>query len=148
MQVCLFWRCLSNQFPLYLVSIVEPIAWIVHKSRRYWWNSGWDMYITADRRVKPRIACEYQAVVEGMNGEGKRYQNQAVLTNLSSCGLFLITNRQIAIGSRISVTIQLANSTINPDAPKLVINGIVIRTEPRGEGTCGVAVKFSNYRFL
>ena len=46
------------------------------------------MYTTLDRRVKRRIECDYLAVVEGVNGNGKKYQDQAKLVNLSVTGSY------------------------------------------------------------
>ena len=106
------------------------------------------MYLTADRRLKPRIECDYQAIVESTNGGGEKYKDDGILLNLSASGLFLILDHDVLCGSRISVTIQLTDSRINPEAPKLAINGIVVRTEPRNPGEYGIAVKFNNYRFI
>ena len=105
------------------------------------------MDTTLDRRVKPRIECDYLAFVEGSNGGSNKYHDQAKLVNLSASGLFMLVNREAVNGSKVSVTIHLANSSSTPDAPKLVMNGIVVRTEPRTDGMCGMAVKFQNYRF-
>jgi hypothetical protein len=111
-------------------------------------NYGQTMYTTQDRRVKPRIDCEYQAFVEGLDCGGIRYRDQAKLVNLSAGGLFMYLTREIENGSRISVTVHLSKSLIDADAPKLATNGVVVRTEPQMNGMCGVAVKFQNYRFL
>jgi hypothetical protein len=62
--------------------------------------------------------------------------------------LFMKANRKIKNGSKLSVTILLTSELIDPDTPKLATNGIVVRTEPQGDGSCGVAIKFNNYRFL
>lgn len=106
------------------------------------------MYTTKDRRVKPRIECDYLAVVEGMNGNGYRFQANAQLVNLSATGLFMLVHRDLTYGSRITVTIHLTDPSLNPDAPRLATNGIVVRTEPGLAGACGIAIKFQNYRFL
>lgn len=106
------------------------------------------MYITPDRRLKPRIECDYQAVIEGLDDDGEKYNVQAKLANLSASGLFMLANRYIESGSKLSVTVLLSTSFDDDDAPKLATNGIVVRTEPKANGTCGVAVKFSHYRFL
>ncbi len=106
------------------------------------------MYITPDRRIKPRIECDYPAIIEGYNGEGAKYNDQATLANLSASGLFMLANRYIENGTKLSVTVLLSNSFEDNDAPKLATNGIVVRTEPKTNGMCGVAVKFTHYRFL
>ena len=109
---------------------------------------GQTMYTTLDRRVKPRIECDYQAIVEGFDCAGIKYRGQGRLINLSAGGLFLVINRDIENGSKLSVIVHLSKSPLDADAPKLATNGIAVRTELQIDGTCGVAVKFQNYRFI
>jgi hypothetical protein len=106
------------------------------------------MYTTADRRVKPRISCDYPAIIEGFDGDGTKYNDHAKLANLSASGLFMMANRNVKNGSKLSVTVLLSNTFSEIDAPKLSTSGIVVRTEPQKNGTCGIAIKFTNYRFL
>jgi len=106
------------------------------------------MYITPDRRIKPRIDCDYPAIVEGYDGDGTKYNDQAKLANLSASGLFMLANLCVENGSKLSVTVLLSNSSNDKDAPKLSTNGIVVRTEPHTDGVCGIAIKFYHYRFI
>ena len=106
------------------------------------------MYTTPDRRIKPRIECDYPAIVEGCDGDGTKYSDHAKLANLSASGLFMLANRAIENGSKLSVTVLLSSSFDDEDAPKLATNGVVVRTEVKANGVRGVAVKFSHYRFL
>ncbi len=106
------------------------------------------MYITPDRRIKPRIECDYPAIIEGYDGNGTKYCDHAKLANLSASGLFMLADRDIKKGSKLFVTVLLSSSFADEDAPKLATNGVVVRIEPKSNGQCGVAVKFSHYRFL
>jgi hypothetical protein len=106
------------------------------------------MYTTPDRRVKPRIICDYPAIIEGYDVDGAKYNDHAKLANLSASGLFMLANRRVKNGTKLSVTVLLSNTFSEIDAPKLSTNGIVVRTELQNNGTCGIAVKFTNYRFL
>jgi hypothetical protein len=106
------------------------------------------MYTTQDRRVKPRINCDYPAIIEGYQVDGTRFKEHAKLANLSASGLFMLSDRRIENGSKLSVTVLLSNLLVDIDAPKLSTNGIVVRTESLPNGACGIAVKFNNYRFL
>ena len=106
------------------------------------------MYTTPDRRVKPRIECDYPAIIEGYDGDGTKYNDHAKLANLSASGLFMLAHRNLQNGTKLSVTVLLSNMISELDAPKLSTNGIVVRTEPQKNGTCGIAIKFTNYRFL
>lgn len=108
---------------------------------------GCNMYMTTDRRLKPRIDCDYPAIIEGYGINGRKFNDNAKLTNLSASGLFMLTNRFIENGSKLSVMIVLSSSEIDLDAPKIATNGIVVRTEPQSNGMCGVAIKFYQYRF-
>jgi hypothetical protein len=105
------------------------------------------MNISSDRRIKPRVACDYPAFIEGYDGNGIKYVEDAKLSNLSGSGLFMRANRKIENGSKLSVTIILASTLIDKNTPKIATNGTVVRTEPQIDGTCGIAVKFSSYRF-
>ncbi len=106
------------------------------------------MYITPDRRIKPRIECDYPAIIEGVDGDGAKYNDNAKLANLSASGLFMLAGRHIEHGTKLSVTVLLSNSIENGDAPRLATSGTVVRIEPRPNGSFGIAVKFSHYRFL
>jgi hypothetical protein len=106
------------------------------------------MYITPDRRIKPRIDCDYPAIIEGYDDNGAKYNDHAKLENLSASGLFMLASRYIENGSKLSITVLLSNSFDDDDAPRLATSGIVVRTEARSNGTCGIAVKFNHYRFL
>lgn len=106
------------------------------------------MYITPDRRIKPRIECDYPAIIEGYDDEGVKYNDQAKLANLSASGLYMLATRYIENGSKLSVTVLLSTSFENNDTPRLATSGIVVRTEPKTNGTCGIAVRFNHYRFV
>lgn len=102
----------------------------------------------SDRRIKPRVSCDYPAIIEGYDPDGKRYNGYARLANLSASGLYMKTHRNIENGAELTVLILLAGSIIESDAPKITTNGTVVRTEPQHDGSCGVAIQFKHYRFL
>ncbi len=106
------------------------------------------MYSTPDRRIKPRIECDYPAIIEGVDGQGAKYNENAKLANLSASGLFMLAGRHVENGTKLSVTVLLSNSIENGDAPRLATSGTVVRIEPKPNGTYGIAVKFNHYRFL
>ncbi len=106
------------------------------------------MYTTPDRRIKPRIECDYPAIIEGVDDDGTKYNDNAKLANLSASGLFMLAGRPIENGTKLSVTVLLSNSIENGDAPRLATSGTVVRIEPKPNGNFGIAIKFSHYRFL
>jgi hypothetical protein len=101
-----------------------------------------------ERRTKPRIDCDYPAIVEGIDQDRKIYKENAKLSNLSAGGLYMWANRDIEQDSKLNVTVLLSSMQIDTATYKLVTKGIVVRTEPQANGICGVAVKFSHYRFI
>ena len=60
----------------------------------------------------------------------------------------MLANRKVENGSRLSVTILLTNASGGTDTPKLDTKGIVVRTESHPDGTCGVAIRFTKYKFM
>jgi hypothetical protein len=102
----------------------------------------------SDRRNKPRVECDYPAIVLGIDRQGNTYKENAKLANLSAGGLYMWANRHIEYNSMLSVTVLLTSSLIDEERFKLATKGTVVRTEPQANGTCGVAVKFSHYRFI
>ncbi len=107
-----------------------------------------NMYITPDRRIKPRIKCEYPAIIEGNDETGGKFNHTGKLANLSASGLYMVTNRYIENGSKLSVTVLLTNCIENHESPKLATSGVVVRSNPEPDGMCGIAILFSHYRFL
>lgn len=106
------------------------------------------MNITPDRRIKPRVVCDYPVIIEGQDWKGNKFKENAKLANLSASGLYMRTNRYIDNGTKLSVTVLLTSAFTEKDTPKIATNGIVVRTEPQIDGSCGIAVKFNSYRFL
>jgi hypothetical protein len=85
--------------------------------------------------------------VEGYDMRGNKYKENAKLANLSASGLYMLTRRNIENGTRLSVIVLLSSTPGEEETPKLATHGIVVRTEPQSDGTCGVAIKFNHYRF-
>jgi len=105
------------------------------------------MNVIDEKRVNPQIMCDYPAIVEGNDEDGRKFHEHACLSNLSASGLFMVINRRIENGSGLSITIFLTNDAIDSDTPKIVTRGYVIGSEPHEDGTCGIEVKFTSYHF-
>ena len=106
------------------------------------------MNIHSDRRLTPRVECDYPVIVEGHDLEGNQYSENGKLANLSASGLFMKAYRNIENGTNLSVIVLLTTNLIEKDTPKIATTGIVVRTESQEDGSFGVAVKFKSYRFL
>ena len=109
---------------------------------------GFYMFTTPERRNKPRVICDYPAIVEGIDTQGNKFKDDAKLANLSAGGLFMWSNYNVEQGAKLSVIINLPGVLIDEETPKLATKGIVVRTEPKSNGTVGVALKFYQYRFM
>ncbi len=104
--------------------------------------------LVRERRAKPRINVEFPALVRGRDSAGK-FQEDALIRNLSVAGLYLHTKRAVALGSSLFVTLQLSTqATLQNSTLYLATRGIVVRTEMEHDGTCNLAIKFERYRFL
>jgi hypothetical protein len=101
-----------------------------------------------DRRTKPRINCDYQAIVRGSDPLGKSFEETTRLVNLSLTGLFIQLNRSVPKGDELAVTILLPFKFPETNDFTLATNGVVVRSEHHNEASYGVAVKILGYRFL
>jgi hypothetical protein len=102
----------------------------------------------SDRRIKPRIICDYPAIIEGYDTNGNKFNEDGKLSNLSASGLFMRANCDFENGAKLFVTIFLSSAPSSIDTPKIATTGIVVRTKPQMDGTCGIAIKFNKYKFL
>jgi len=101
-----------------------------------------------ERRSKPRAKCDYPAIIKGQDAQGRKYEEIARLTNMSASGLYLQLQRPICEGEKLHVTISLPNHLHDQPGHKCTITGVVVRAEPHGEGTVGIALKILHYRFV
>ena len=120
----------------------------MHGSDKVQDKGGLYMFTTPERRIKPRVICDYPAIVEGIDTQGNKFRDDAKLANLSAGGLYMWSNHNVEQGAKLSVIINLPSVLIDEETPKLATKGIVVRTEPKPNGTVGVALRFYNYRFM
>jgi hypothetical protein len=101
-----------------------------------------------ERRRKPRIDCQYLAIVQGRDGKGKIYKDSARLVNLSATGLYMWVNHPIKPGEKVFVIVRINSGMLKETTPKIATDAIVTRTELQPDGLLGVAIEFERYRFL
>ncbi len=101
-----------------------------------------------ERRGKPRIICDYAAMVSGFDAQGKKYAEPGRVINLSASGLYVVLNLAIKNGEELSLRVAVPTGVLELGTSKLAIKGIVVRSEPQTDGVFGVAIKLSHYRFL
>lgn len=103
-----------------------------------------------ERRVKPRIQVSYPAVVRGYHSAGVKFETRGQTDSLSAAGLYLRVPQTVEPGTELLVVLQLSTSTppLSQTPPRIAARGIVVRTEPGPDGTCGLGIKFKRYFFI
>jgi Tfp pilus assembly protein PilZ len=84
-----------------------------------------------EKRASERVAVEDETTIASKDG-----YFSAVLTNISTGGLFLRTNKCIEPGDKVEICIPLPN---NPLKREIVVNVVAVRVMDNG-----VAFKFQN----
>lgn len=105
--------------------------------------------IPIERRNKPRIQVAFPALVRGNDADSGKFQEDALVDNVSASGVYLRLNRFLAPGSSLFVVLEFSQHP-SPErvVPRLAAHGTVVRSEVRHDGTCGLAIRFLRHRFL
>ena len=101
-----------------------------------------------ERRAHSRVSVQYPARLWGVDVEGRAVKEDAPLDNLSSGGLYMRLTHRLPRGSQVSVAVRLSTEAERLPALRLVLQGVVVRTEIHSDGACGVAVRFTRRRVL
>ena len=104
---------------------------------------------TPERRSKPRIDVPFSAKVQGVDANGESFEIDSLLDNFSAGGLYLRIARTLNQVAELIVLVQLLNASFdNAEASQIEARGLIVRVEPQADGACGVAVGFTNHRFI
>jgi len=101
-----------------------------------------------ERRTKPRIHCDYPALVHGRDPQGKKFEENGRVINLSTGGIYILVQRSIPPGEILHVRIALPTGSLRWGTSSLSANGTVVRLEPQSDGVSGLAIKFDGYKYL
>jgi len=102
-----------------------------------------------ERRSHPRVQIRFPATVKGVDANGKAFETETLLKDLSVNGLFLKLEQQVSEGVEVWVTIQLAlGPTTGLRVPRVVVRGFTKRAEPQPDGKTGLAVSITHHKFL
>ncbi len=102
-----------------------------------------------ERRASARIEMPFPARVRGTNQSGEKFDATALVENLSACGLYTRLAYSVSVGTKLLVTVCLSTSgQAESQAPRVALRGKVVRVDPHGDGSYGVALAFRRYRFL
>jgi hypothetical protein len=107
------------------------------------------IYAGRERRTKPRIYEPFWATVQGIDSRDREFEISTQLVNLSVLGLYMKLAHSIEPGTNLGAIIQFSTTPTNGvDAPRVAIEGVVLRIELKQRGAYGVALEFTHYRFL
>lgn len=106
-----------------------------------------------ERRVKPRVNCNYPALVRGHDPQGRKYEENVRVVNFSRGGAYAVVKRPnhygvVHDGDVLSLSIKFPTGVLEWGTPRLATRAVVVRTERAIDGTVGFAVQFVSYKFL
>jgi hypothetical protein len=106
-------------------------------------------YDGIERRNRLRIYEQFPARVRAKDSDGDRFEIDAVLDNIGLHGLHMQVAREVGQGTNIFVVVRLTSSNDRSVfAPRLALQGNVLRAEPQPDGSYGVAVQVQRRRLL
>jgi len=94
------------------------------------------------------MKCAYHAMVRGASFDGKKFEENGTVLNLSASGAYVLLNHIIKNGQDLSVKIAFPTGSLEWGSSKLATTGVVVRTEGLSEEVLGIAIMFQDYRFL
>jgi hypothetical protein len=87
-------------------------------------------------------------MVHGVNNEKEEFNVDTVLDNVSGDGLYMRMMPSVKEGTSLSIEILLKKPLhVTEEASRILVEGVVVRTEKKAGGVCGVAVTFGRVRF-
>src|SRR5688572_7498432 len=99
-------------------------------------------------RRQERIYEPFPLVVRGVDASGETFEINTVLDSLSASGLYVRLERRVAPGTKLFAIVHISTSPPEVPAPHVAVRCVVLCVEPQPDGTWGVAVRFTRYRFL
>ena len=82
-----------------------------------------DEEVTVDRRREWRIDLPLNAIVEGELPQGKLFQEETILENISSTGAYFCLDSGITVGSKLNLIIEIPPEMTEGDKVKLCLGG-------------------------
>lgn len=104
-----------------------------------------------DRRREWRFRLPLQAVVQGHLPRGEKFQEEAMIENISSTGAYFCLNSGVVVGTKLNLWIDVPKEAGGGRKVRIQIGGLTIRLEkPDIKGKRqGVAVRFSKgFKFV
>jgi len=81
--------------------------------------------------------------------KGEAFEANTLLDNISASGLYMRLAKQVNLGERLFTIIHLPSFLPDEESSgRIATRGVVLRSEQRSGDLCGLAIKFTRYRFL
>jgi hypothetical protein len=135
---------------LSIVRMINPSKPPVHWFKGGTVKMGTDLKIdrVPERRQEPRSKCDFIARIRGHDENGKPFEEFGKAVNLSRHGVYILLNRKIPNGMKLSIRIAIPNGYLELGTSKLAVHGMVVRSEYHSEMVYGIAVKFHEFKFV
>jgi len=100
--------------------------------------------VKIDRRGEWRFDLPLTAKVEGKLPNGKKFQEDVTLQNISSGGAYFSLDSGVIVGSKLNLVIDIPSELTEGKKLKLCLGGLTIRLEKptQKEKKQGVALRF------
>jgi hypothetical protein len=106
-------------------------------------------YAGQERRKSPRMRTPFAVKVRSSDSAESQFEEDTVLDNLSSQGLYVRLARRVQRGIKLLILLRCA---VAPDGASMValieLHGIVLRTEALSGGFFGTAIRLTHHRFI
>jgi c-di-GMP-binding flagellar brake protein YcgR len=98
----------------------------------------------ANRRREWRLELPLPAKIEGKLPDGKKFEEDTTIENISAKGVYFCLDSGVVIGSRLNLAIDLPSQLAGQKKLKLCLGGLTVRLEERNkkDKRQGVALRF------
>lgn len=102
-----------------------------------------------DGRSSLRESVHYPGRLRSVFVNGDTFNTDIIIDNMSVNGLYLRIRRNIRQGSPTCIALRFSTDQADMSHKMVMaIRGVALRSEPKSDGTWGVAVAFARYRVL
>jgi hypothetical protein len=98
----------------------------------------------ANRRREWRLELPLPAKIEGKLPDGKKFEEDTTIENISARGVYFCLDSGVIIGSKLNLAIDLPSGLAGQKKLKLCLGGLTVRLEERDkkDKRQGVALRF------
>ncbi len=102
-----------------------------------------------ERRDALRVALPFRVTLRGTDTRGRRFETKTLVDNLSTSRLYVRLAKLVAPNTRIFIVVRLSTKPSDvAQGPYVALRGAVQRVDLLDEGRVGLAIEFTQHRFL